>query len=107
MGPKLRIKRTIESLNYDVFEKLTRALNQEISTIGSYLDLAGRLNCTVVDVQKFALERNPTLALLEHWCSSKCGAEKTVTILMSHLQAIGRDDLVEFLRPHEYEYIDN
>lgn len=67
-----------------------------------YQSLAGRLKYTYEYIRNFARERDPTLALLQHWWSSKRGKEKTVTILLELLSDMERDDCVDLLRPYEF-----
>jgi hypothetical protein len=66
-----------------------------------YQSLAGRLKYTYELIRNFALERDPTLALLKHWWSLD-GKNKTVSYLMKHLDKMGRDDCVDLLRPYEF-----
>ena len=67
-----------------------------------YQSLAGRLKYTYEFIRNFARERDPTLALLQHWWSSSRGKEKTVTVLIEHLSDMQRDDCVDLLRPYEF-----
>lgn len=69
--------------------------------------LAGKMNYNYETVRNFALQRNPTVALLHDWFMShtKNGEAKTVSHLIELLKNMKRDDVVEILQPLEFSEI--
>ncbi len=96
-----RKKRLVSSLDGEVLERLSMKLNPRM-LMKDYQSLAGRLKYTYEYIRNFARERDPTLALLQHWWSSKRGREKTVTVLIDFLSDMERDDCVDLLQPYEF-----
>lgn len=101
MASSGRNRRLVSSLDGEVLERLSMKLNPRM-LLKDYQSLAGRLKYTYEYIRNFDRERNPTLALLQHWWSSKRGKEKTVTVLIEHLSEMERDDCVDLLRPYEF-----
>ncbi|XP_046859953.1 uncharacterized protein LOC124453229 isoform X2 [Xenia sp. Carnegie-2017] len=97
-GRKRRLACTLDG---DVLEKLSMKLNPRM-LMKDYQSLAGRFKYTYDYILNFARERDPTLALLNHWWTAKRGKEKTVSVLIEHLSAMERDDCVELLQPYEF-----
>jgi hypothetical protein len=93
--------RLVSSLDGEVLEGLSMKLNPRM-LMKDYKYLAARLKYTYECIQNFARERNPTLALLQHWWSSRRGKEMTVTVLIELLSDMERDDCVDLLRPYEF-----
>ncbi|CAB3989578.1 myeloid differentiation primary response 88, partial [Paramuricea clavata] len=100
MASKGRKLRLASSLNVAVLEQLSMKLNPSM-IMKDYRSLAGRLKYTTEYIQNFALERNPTLALLQNWWSSN-PETKTVAVLLNLLYCMERDDCVDLLRPYEF-----
>ena len=96
-----RRKRLVSSLDGDVLSQLSMKLNPRM-LLKDYQTLAGKLKYTYEYIRNFALDSDPTLALLQHWWSMKRGNEKTVSVLIGLLSDMERDDAVELLRPYEY-----
>ena len=101
MASSGRNRRLVSSLDGEVLERLSMKLNPRM-LLKDYQSLAGRLKYTYEYIRNFDRERNPTLALLQHWWSSKRGKEKTVSVLIEHLSEMERDDCVDLLRPYEF-----
>lgn len=101
MASACRKRRLVSSLDGEILERLSMKLNPRM-LLKDYQSLAGKLRYTYEYIRNFARERDPTLALLQHWWSSQRGKEKTVTVLMELLSDMERDDCVELLRPHEF-----
>ena len=101
MASSGRKRRLVSSLDGEVLERLSMKLNPRM-LLKDYQSLAGRLKYTYEFIRNFARERDPTLALLQHWWSSKRGKEKTVTVLIELLSDMERDDCVDLLRPYEF-----
>lgn len=97
-GRKRRLACTLDG---DVLEKLSMKLNPRM-LMKDYQSLAGRFKYTYDYILNFARERDPTLALLNHWWTAKRGKEKTVSVLIEHLSAMERDDCVALLQPYEF-----
>jgi hypothetical protein len=101
MASSGRKRRLVSSLDGEVLERLSMKLNPRM-LLKDYQSLAGRLKYTYEFIRNFARERDPTLALLQHWWSSKRGKEKTVSVLIDFLSDMERDDCVDLLRPYEF-----
>ncbi|XP_028399837.1 uncharacterized protein LOC114523172 isoform X2 [Dendronephthya gigantea] len=101
MASSGRKRRLVSSLDGEILERLSMKLNPRM-LMKDYQSLAGRFKYTYEYIRNFARERDPTLALLQHWWSSKRGREKTVTVLIEHLSDMERDDCVDLLRPYEF-----
>ena len=101
MASSGRKRRLVSSLDGEVLERLSMKLNPRM-LLKDYQSLAGRLKYTYEYIRNFDRERDPTLALLQHWWSSKRGKEKTVTVLIEQLSEMERDDCVDLLRPYEF-----
>ena len=101
MASSGRKRRLVSSLDGEVLERLSMKLNPRM-LLKDYQSLAGRLKYTYEFIRNFARERDPTLALLQHWWSSKRGREKTVGVLIELLSDMERDDCVDLLRPYEF-----
>lgn len=101
MASSGRKRRLVSSLDGEVLERLSMKLNPRM-LLKDYQSLAGRFKYTYEYIRNFARERDPTLALLQHWWSSKRGREKTVSVLIEQLSDMERDDCVDLLRPYEF-----
>lgn len=99
----VRVRTLVSSLTMDVLEKLGMKLNPR-HPMKDFRYLAGKMNYNYEMVRNFALQRNPTVALLHDWFMShtKNGEAKTVSHLIELLKNMRRDDVVEILQPLEF-----
>lgn len=99
----VRVRTLVSSLTMDVLEKLGMKLNPR-HPMKDFRYLAGKMNYNYEMVRNFALQRNPTVALLHDWFMShtKNGEGKTVSHLIELLKNMKRDDVVEILQPLEF-----
>ncbi|CAH3028984.1 unnamed protein product [Porites evermanni] len=102
----VRVRTLVSSLTMDVLEKLGMKLNPR-HPMKDFRYLAGKMNYNYEMVRNFALQRNPTVALLHDWFMShtKNGEAKTVSHLIELLKNMKRDDVVEILQPLEFTEI--
>ena len=83
----------VRDMSYPAHETIYKLLRPDVPG-RDWKTLADRLNYSNEDINYFACERRPVKALIENWEKSNA----TINELLSHLEKMERQDLVEDLQ---------
>ena len=83
----------VQDMSYQAHETIYKLLRPDVPG-RDWKTLADRLNYSNEDINYFACERQPVVSLIRHW--EKRNA--TINELLSHLEKMERQDLVEDLQ---------